>query len=64
MQYRLEVKYSGRMAEVAPLQQGEYLPTGNPEADRVLGRLNSSDPDFDDCAEAIHAITAAQKEKP
>lgn len=40
----------------APLQQGEYLPTGNPEADRVLGRLNSSDPDFDDCAEAAALI--------
>ena len=39
-----------------PLQQGEYLPTGNPEADRVLGRLNSSDPGFDDCAEAAALI--------
>ena len=42
--------------EVAPLQQGEYPATGNPEADRVLGRLNSSDPEFDDCAEAAALI--------
>lgn len=40
----------------APLQQGEYPATGNPEADRVLGRLNSSDPEFDDCAEAAALI--------
>lgn len=42
--------------KVAPLQQGEYPATGNPEADRVLGRLNSSDPEFDDCAEAAALI--------
>ncbi|UAN03032.1 hypothetical protein [Achromobacter mucicolens] len=30
--------------------------TGNPEADRLIGRLMSSDPDFDDCAAAARLI--------
>ena len=30
--------------------------TGHPEADRVLGRLASSDPDFDDCTAAAALI--------
>jgi hypothetical protein len=30
--------------------------TGNPEADRLIGRLMSSDPDFDDCAAAAQLI--------
>jgi hypothetical protein len=30
--------------------------TGHPEADRVLDRMNSSDPDFDDCAAACALI--------
>ena len=46
----------GRSQVRALLQQGEYPATGNPEADRVLGRLNSSDPGFDDCAEAAALI--------
>lgn len=45
-----------KAAPPAPLQQSEYPATGNPEADRVLGRLNSSDPGFDDCAEAAALI--------
>lgn len=55
----LEAAFADGSAQVTgatPPQQGEYLPTGNPEADRVLGRLNSSDPDFDDCAEAAALI--------
>lgn len=30
--------------------------TGNAEADRIIGRLASSDPDFDDCADAVGLI--------
>jgi len=30
--------------------------TGNNEADKVINRLNSSDPDFDDCAAAVALI--------
>lgn len=30
--------------------------TGNPEADRIIGRLSSSDPEFDDCADAVAFI--------
>ncbi|MDP9652055.1 hypothetical protein [Paraburkholderia caledonica] len=30
--------------------------TGNPEADRIIGRLMSADPEFDDCAEAAAFI--------
>ena len=38
-------------------QAGEYpADTGNPEADRIIGRLASSDPDFDDCADAVALI--------
>ena len=38
-------------------QAGEYpAGTGNPEADRIIGRLASSDPDFDDCADAVALI--------
>ena len=41
----------------APTQAGEYpAGTGNPEADRIIGRLASSDPDFDDCADAVALI--------
>jgi hypothetical protein len=30
--------------------------TGNPEADRIIGGLSSSDPDFDDCIDAVAFI--------
>ena len=41
----------------APAQAGEYpAGTGNPEADRIICRLASSDPDFDDCADAVALI--------
>lgn len=41
----------------APTQAGEYpAGTGNQEADRIIGRLASSDPDFDDCADAVALI--------
>lgn len=44
-------------AITAPAQSGEYpADTGNPEADRIIGRLASSDPDFDDCADAAALI--------
>ena len=42
---------------VEPLRKREYpVDTGNPEADRIIGRLASSDPDFDDCADAVALI--------
>ena len=46
------------MGEPAALAQaGEYpAGTGNPEADRIIQRLASSDPDFDDCADATALI--------
>ena len=52
----MHVAAAPKAAPPAPLQQSEYPATGNPEADRVLGRLNSSDPGFDDCAEAAALI--------
>ena len=47
----------GCVSSAAPTQAGEYpAGTGNPEADRIIGRLASSDPDFDDCADAVALI--------
>jgi len=44
----------------APVQQQEPRPaigdTGNEEADRIISRLMSSDPEFDDCADAASFI--------
>ena len=47
-------------------QQGGAYPvdTGNPEANRIIGRLASSDPDFEDCVDAvalIHKLVAEHK---
>lgn len=44
----------------APVVDTQDVPhdTGNPEADRLIGRLMSSDPDFDDCADAARLIRA------
>jgi hypothetical protein len=38
----------------APSESG--ADTGNAEADRIIGRLSSSDPDFDDCIDAVAFI--------
>jgi hypothetical protein len=38
----------------APNESG--ADTGNAEADRIIGRLSSSDPDFDDCIDAVAFI--------
>ena len=42
----------------APAADTQEVPqdTGNPKADLLIGRLMSSDPDFEDCAEAARLI--------
>src|ERR1044072_2234893 len=35
---------------------GAMPDTGNAEADRIINRLSSSDPDFDDCIDAVAFI--------
>lgn len=50
---------AGRAVEAALRDAPQTEPTertGNPEVDRVLDRLDSSDPDFDDCAAAAALI--------
>lgn len=52
--------------EAEPQQaHGDYpVETGNAEADRIIGRLSSADPDFEDCADAvalIHRLVAEHK---
>lgn len=42
------------MLAAAPAPPKAETPlTGNEEVDRIIARLDSSDPDFDDCAEAV-----------
>lgn len=42
--------------EQAQQDGGVWSDTGHAEADRVINRLGSSDPDFDDCAAAVALI--------
>jgi hypothetical protein len=44
------------VSNTAPTDLPAHLTTGIPDADRVLARLSSSDPDFDDCAAACALI--------
>lgn len=37
-------------------QTAQSSDTGNAEADRIIGRLSSSDPEFDDCVDAVSFI--------
>lgn len=55
---------SAEQPATAPVDAGGFAQTGDSEADAVINRLNSSDPDFDDCAAAAALIYRLVADRP
>lgn len=50
--------------DAPPVDENGAVHTGDVAADRIINRLNSSDPDFDDCADAVAWIYRAASDRP